>query len=109
MTMLAAFLLSFYTAESVARWWYIRQKGVGALRAASSELELLISQLVTTEEKVLSAVRRYTQVSLLLIFLWRRNSKQHDVIWQSTVGKKLLLEEEYEALTARGTQNHLHE
>merc|ERR1719174_423071 len=33
MTGLAAFLLSFYTAISVARWWAMRTGGVGGIKA----------------------------------------------------------------------------
>merc|ERR1719327_1366476 len=59
MTGLAAFLLSFYTAISVARWWAMRTGGVGGIKAATVNLEWLLYQNVTREEKVLKAVRRY--------------------------------------------------
>jgi len=73
MTNLAAFLLSFYTAISVARWWAMRTGGVGGIKAATVDLEWLLYQNVTQEEEVLSAVRRYGRTSLLLIFLWRQD------------------------------------
>lgn len=81
MTNLAAFLLTFYTSTSVARWWAMRSGGVGGIKAATVDLEWLLFQNVTQEEQVLSAVRRYGRTSLMLIFLWRRNElgnlKQH--------------------------------
>jgi len=73
MTGLAAFLLSFYTSIAVARWWTMRSAGVGAIKAATVDLELLLYQCVTKEKEILSAVQRYGRTSLLLIFLWRRN------------------------------------
>jgi len=72
MTNLAAFLLSFYTSICVARWWAMRTGGVGGIKAATVDLEWLLYQNVTREEKILSAVRRYGRASLMLIFLWRR-------------------------------------
>lgn len=72
MTNLAAFLLSFYTAISVARWWAMRTGGVGGIKAATVDLEWILYQNVTQEEEVLSAVRRYGRTSLFLIFLWRQ-------------------------------------
>jgi len=73
MTNLAAFLLTFYTSISVTRWWTMRTGGVGGIKAATVDLEWLLYQNVTQEEKVLSAVRRYGRTSLMLVFLWRRN------------------------------------
>lgn len=72
MTQLASFLLAFYTAMSVGRWWMIRTCGVGGIKAAAMELEMLVSQMVTQDEDVLGAIRRYARTSLILIFLWRR-------------------------------------
>lgn len=72
MTMLASLLLSFYTAMAVGRWWAIRAAGVGGIKAAAMELEMLISQAVTQEPQVLDAIRRYARASLFLVFLWRR-------------------------------------
>jgi len=72
MTGLAAFLLSFYTSIVVARWWAMRTAGVGTIKASVVDLELLLYQCVTREQKTLSAVRRYGRASLLLIFMWRR-------------------------------------
>jgi len=73
MTVLASLLLSFYTAMAVGRWWAIRAAGVGGIKAAAMELEMLISQAVTQEPQVLDAIRRYARSSLFLVFLWRRN------------------------------------
>lgn len=72
MTNLAAFLLSFYTSIVVARWWAMRTVGVGGIKAAVVDIELLLYQNVTKDKEVLSAVRRYGRASLMLIFLWRR-------------------------------------
>jgi len=73
MTGLAAFLLSFYTSLAVGRWWTMRAQGIGAIKAATVDLELLLYQCVTKEKDILSAVQRYGRTSLLLIFLWRRD------------------------------------
>jgi hypothetical protein len=72
MTTLAAFLLSFYTSVVVGRWWTMRTAGVGAIKASTVDLELLLYQGVTRQKEVLSAVRRYGRASLMLIFLWRQ-------------------------------------
>merc|ERR1719305_2129968 len=72
MTGLAAFLLSFYTSIVVGRWWAMRTNGVGAIKAATVDLHLLLYQMVTKEDQVLEAVKRYGQASLMLVFLWRQ-------------------------------------
>lgn len=77
MTTLASLLLSFYTAMAVGRWWAMRTVGIGGIKAAAMELEMLISQMVTQEEEVLGAIRRYARTSLVLIFLWRRKRLAH--------------------------------
>lgn len=69
---LAGLLLSFYTSLSVSRWWRLRTSGVGSIWSASSQLSLLISQMVTKDEEVLSAVRRYARASLMMVFIKRR-------------------------------------
>jgi len=72
MTILASLLLSFYTGMSVSRWWVIRTAGVGGIKAAAMELEMLVSQMVTQEPLVLEAIRRYARSSLILVFMWRQ-------------------------------------
>lgn len=96
MTNLAAFLLSFYTAICVARWWTMRTGGIGGIKAATVDLQMLIYQNVTQEEKVLSAIRRYGRVSLMLIFLWRRD--QLGNLKEYFVSRDLLLEHEADQL-----------
>lgn len=96
MTTLAAFLLSFYTSICVARWWTIRAQGVGGLKKACVELELYTCQFVTQDEKILSAIRRYSRASLLLIALWRRHQLDH--IKDQLVGRNILTEEEVDLL-----------
>merc|ERR1719253_810687 len=105
MTGLAAFLLSFYTSTSVARWWTIRTGGVGGIKAATMELEMFICQFVTREPQVLEAIRKYSRASLMLVFLWRRHELSD--IKKHLVGRDLLTEKEVEKLL---TWNHcLHE
>jgi hypothetical protein len=105
MTGLAAFLLSFYTSTSVSRWWTIRTGGVGGIKAATMDLEMFICQFCTKEEKVLSAIRRYSRASLILVCLWRRN--QLDKLKEQMMGRNLLDEQEVNKLL---TWNHcLHE
>ncbi|CAK0895889.1 unnamed protein product [Prorocentrum cordatum] len=69
---LAAFLLSFYTSLTVARWWRLRTDGIGNIWASCSELCLFISEFVTDDEKVLTSIRRYARASLVMRFLERR-------------------------------------
>jgi len=76
MSGLAAFLLGFYTSLSVGRWWRLRTSGVGNIWSSCSQLSLLISQMATRDEKILSAVRRYARASLMVIFLKRRHGAQ---------------------------------
>jgi len=96
MTTLAAFLLTFYTSMAVSRWWTIRTGGVGGIKAATVELELYICQLVTQDEQVLSAIRRYGRTSLMLVFLWRRD--QLSTMKQRLVQRDLLTNEECDQL-----------
>jgi len=107
---LASLLLSFYTAMAVARWWAIRAAGVGGIKAAAMELEMLISQTVTQEAQVLDAIRRYARASLFLVFLWRRQSM--DEMQEQCVNQGLLTDQEARALlgTPEAPWNHvLHE
>lgn len=105
MTQLAAFLLTFYTSMAVARWWTIRCEGVGGIKKAAVELEMFISQLVSQDQKILSAVRRYARASLILVVLWRRNQLAH--MKQLLVGRDILEQSEADQLLA---WNHcLHE
>jgi len=105
MTTLAAFLLSFYTSICVSRWWTIRAEGVGGLKKAAVELELYVCQFVTTDEQVLSCIRRYARASLVLVALWRRHQLDH--MKEQLVGRDILTEEEADLLL---TWNHcLHE
>jgi hypothetical protein len=104
-TSLAAMLLSFYTSIAVGRWWTIRTGGVGGIKAATVELEMFISQFVTQEEQVLSAIRRYGRTSLMLLFIWRRDKMGN--MRDFLVRPDLLTEHEADQL---GTWNHnLHE
>lgn len=96
MTTLAAFLLSFYTSICVARWWSIRAEGVGGIKKAAVELELYTNQFVTKDEQILSAIRRYSRASLLLIALWRRHKL--DQMKDQLVGRGILTEEEVDLL-----------
>jgi hypothetical protein len=92
MTGLAVFLLGFYTSTSISRWWVLRTQGVGGIKAATMDLEMVISQFVTQEEKVLSAIRRYSRASLVLVFLWRRG--ELDCLKDELLGRDELLNEE---------------
>jgi len=96
MTTLAAFLLSFYTSICVGRWWTIRAQGVGGMKKAAVELELYVCQFVTKDEKILSAIRRYTRASLMLIALWRRNQVKH--MKEELVSRDILTNEEADLL-----------
>jgi len=105
MTVLASLLLSFYTAMAVSRWWAIRTGGVGGIKSAAMQLEMLISQMVTQEPQVLDSIRRYARTSLILVFMWRR--KKLGTMKEDLVAMKLLTAEEADKML---TWNHcLHE
>lgn len=91
-TGLNTFLLTFYSSMSLARWWTIRTQGVGGIKTAVVQLEWVISQLVTPDDKVLKAIRRYGRASLKLIFLWRRH--EIDLIHEKLRDEELLTDEE---------------
>lgn len=110
MTTLAAFLLSFYTSIAVGRWWLMRTGGVGGIKAATVDLELLLYQNVTTEPEILSAVRRYGRASLTLIFLWRRGLlANHDEFRKELVSRGLLTDAEVDQLLKENWNHCLHE
>eukprot|EP00931_Biecheleriopsis_adriatica_P079793 TRINITY_DN53141_c0_g1_i1.p1 TRINITY_DN53141_c0_g1~~TRINITY_DN53141_c0_g1_i1.p1 ORF type:complete len:259 (-),score=41.16 TRINITY_DN53141_c0_g1_i1:308-1084(-) len=71
MSMLAAFLLGFYTSTTVSRWWRLRTDGIGNIWSACSQLCMFLSEFVTRDEQVLQAVRRYARASLSLQFMRR--------------------------------------
>jgi hypothetical protein len=110
MTFLAAFLMALYTSMSVNRWWTIRTQGIGGIKAATVDLEWTLCQLVTQDEHVLSAIRRYGRASLKLVFLWRR---QEEVGALSDSAKEQLFENdlltEDEVAQLKGLSHCLHE
>jgi len=98
---LTAFLLSFYTSTSVARWWTIRTGGVGGIKAATMDLEMFTCQFVTQEPEVLNAIRRYSRASLMLVFLWRRGQadpNKPEELKAQLLGRDLLTEHEIDKL-----------
>jgi hypothetical protein len=97
MTGLSAFLLTFYTSLSVGRWWTVRTQGVGGIKAAAVQIEMIVAQFCTSDEQVLQAIRRYGRTSLKLIFLWRR--KELELIDEKLLDpQKLLTAEEIKLL-----------
>lgn len=102
---LASLLLSFYTAMAVGRWWVIRAAGVGGIKSACMELEMLISQNVTQDIQVLDSIRRYARASLFLVFIWRRDQLGEMEEMMTTQG--LLTQQEASAL--KGWNHVLHE
>lgn len=105
MTLLASMLLSFYTSIAVGRWWTIRTGGVGGIKKATVELEMFITTLVTQEEAVLSAIRRYGRTSLMLVFLWRM--EKMGKLRQYLVRPDLLTDDEADQLLS--WNHNLHE
>jgi hypothetical protein len=98
MTGLAAFLLSFYTSVAVTRWWTMRTAGVGAIKAATVDLQMLIHNCCTTDPVVLDAIERYGRVSLMLIFLWRQKELDNMKEIFTNDARKLLTPEECDRL-----------
>lgn len=109
MTGLSSFLLTFYTSIIVARWWTMRTGGVGGIKKATVDLELLLYQAVTQDKDVLSAVRRYGRTSLFLIFMWRREeTKDTETLMQMLMQRGLLNKDECDHLVKWG-KHCLHE
>jgi hypothetical protein len=69
MSVLTAFLTSFYTLQTIARWWNIRTAGIGATWGACREISFWLPEVVTRDQEVLSNIRRYARASLALSFL----------------------------------------
>merc|ERR1719333_1970858 len=109
MTGLAAFLLSFYTSIIVTRWWSMRTGGVGGIKAATVDLELLLYQSVTQDKGVLSAVRRYGRTSLFLIFMWRREQTKDNEELKRNLIERDLLDENEAAQLLKWNKHCLHE
>lgn len=112
MTFLSSLLLAFYTTMAVGRWWVIRATGVGGIKAAEMDLQMMVSQMVTQEPQVLDALRRYARTSLTLVFLWRRKRADDVSLKQELINASLLTEQEADQLLkCRATQKHacLHE
>lgn len=100
---LAGFLLSFYTALAVNRWWVMRTQGIAFIRAAAMDLQMYIVHFVCDDEEVLEGIRRYAAASVALLFLWRRGQlpagekhreKRREQLLDQLVDKHELLSEE---------------
>lgn len=95
LTSLAVFLLGLYTNISISRWWRMRTDGVGAISTASAHLALLVSQQVTRDSKVLSALRRYSRASLMLLFMQYRHQLDYPDL---LVARKILTVDEVQGI-----------
>jgi len=91
---LIGLLLSFYTALNLSRWWQMRD-GVHDIENASAQLVMLLSQTVTKDREVLSAVQRYSRCSLWFIFA---SSQGHEDQWAHVVDRGLLTQDEADQL-----------
>lgn len=99
MSTLAAFLFSFYTSLTVARWWRLRCDGVGNIWSASSQLSMFIAECVTRDERVLSSIRRYARASLAIRFLQRRYKGKLKEHLEELVHMDILTKEEVSMLS----------
>lgn len=106
MTGLATFLLSFYTAITVGRWWTMRTAGVGAIKTATVDLQLLLAQHCPQEDRALAAVQRYGRASLMLIFLWRSGELKN---LKKMLTERRVLEESECDLLLSSSRHCLHE
>jgi len=91
MSMMAAFMLSFFTSLNVGRWWRLRCQGIGEVWSSCSSLQMFICQHVTEDEQILSSIRRYSRASLMLVFMAQRGYGDQ---LQYLVARNLLTEEE---------------
>jgi predicted membrane chloride channel (bestrophin family) len=99
---LVAFLLGMYTSLTVSRWWRIRTAGVGSVWSGVNQLTFYISNCVTTDEEVLSAIRRYGRASLVLLFLKRRYKDRMPHKLNQLETMNILTAEEVQKLQAWG-------
>lgn len=102
-TTLVGLLLSFYTALNIKRWWEIRRGGVAAIEQACAKLTCMISQGVTRDKEVLSAVSRYSRVSLLLS---RKDQKEY---LPEIASMDLLSQDEFDKLNSLSNSDNLAE
>jgi predicted membrane chloride channel (bestrophin family) len=73
LSMLATFLLGFYTSEIVSRWWTMRTDGVGKTWGAMRNLSFWIPECVTRDREVNHHIHRYARASLCIAFLEHRS------------------------------------
>lgn len=92
---LAGFLLSFYIALCINRWWDMRINGIQQIQNASSELTMFLSRCVTDDPMALDAVSRYTRASLLLLVM---QHKPYDHCLRELKDAKILTEDELEKM-----------
>jgi predicted membrane chloride channel (bestrophin family) len=97
---LIGLLLSFYTALNMNRWWSMRTQGVEGIAQGASKLTFLLSQGVTRNEEVLSAVRRYAIASLMLFFL---KDEEDQVQLDKLVEREVLTQDEADQLSHLGS------
>lgn len=64
---LIGFLLCFYTALNMGRWWNMRV-GVHSIQEGCKTLVLLVSNGVTGDTKLIETIHRYARCSLFFIF-----------------------------------------
>lgn len=64
--MLICFLLSFYTALTLGRWWNMRM-AVGQIQDGCKDLIMMVTQL-TEDQILIDAIQRYARASLYLLF-----------------------------------------
>lgn len=97
---LIGLLLSFYTSLNISRWWSLRTRGIEGISQGASNLTILLSQGVTRNENVLSAVRRYALASLMLFFL---KDEEDKVQLDKLVEREVLTQDEADQLSRLGS------
>jgi len=96
---LIGLLLSFYTSLNIGRWWNMRTCGIENIAQGASKLTILLSQGVTRNVEILSAVRRYAIASLMLFFLKDKDGEER---LDKLVEREVLTPEEAKQLASAG-------
>lgn len=91
---LIGLLLSFFTALNLNRWWQMRM-GIHDIQTGTTRLIILISNGVTGDKEVLSAIDRYARTSLYFIFAGCQHIKRPR---KEAIERGLLTEDEADQL-----------
>jgi hypothetical protein len=94
---LIGLLISFYTANTLGRWWQMRL-AIESIQDGCKELTMLVSQGVSDDEILLDGISRYARASLYLIFLVDKKRDAPESALRQIHECGLITKEEYELM-----------